>query len=1495
MPLNRLIDKPYAVWMAIILLFGVVDSARAQLVANFTPDKTAGCSPLAVSFTNTTTGASPSATYTWNFGNGNGVTTNDKITPVSATYFVPQTYTVTLTVHDGAQTSTKTATIVVFKSPLIDFSVDNSTGCVPFKATFTSIATPGDGVITSYFWDFGDGNTLTTTSPVVSNVYLFAGTYSVSLTVTNSDGCSSTLKKTNFITALPPLSPAFTADSTTLCSLADPVQFINTSTGAGGPLSYSWNFGDGGNSTSQNPTHVYAAKGTYTVQLTVTNAYGCSALLTKPAYVNAANFNPDFSNTPPLCTGSSIAFKDSSSPAPSSPDLWSFGDGASGIGNTISHTYASPGNYAVTMVATFGNCQVSKTKNISIFSGPIAGGFLINKGSYCQSPMLVSFTDTTSSAVKWLWNFTGNPGDTSTLQNPSFLYTTNGIYTPTLTVTNASGCSTTISATLNSAQPTAAIRVDTTLTPSATYCADVNATFNAITQDTISQYNWDFGDGTTSTSPNPTHTYTVPGTYTINLSFITNHGCTGTAFPPVTVTVYPKPHAIFTAQDSLPCASNQLETFINLDDSAAQFQWYYGDGTSDINNNVYHVHGYNQTGLYNMMLVASSPGCKNDTFTLSRYIKTTPLPYLQAANTCDSNRRTVTLTDSTTGGSEYIWSYGDGSPDDTDYVFVPVKYHAYPQAGVYNASITAVFGACTQTTGPVPVYVLPAQHPVLSSPLDSICETANLPVTISGLDTNYQSIANGSNTYYNIVEWQYNDGTTFPPQGNTGFKNIYNGTITNLIPGKDSIRVITRSRYFNCYDTSNYIPITITGPIASFGAADHICYRLPVVFTDSSQPTHGIPLVQWHWDFGDGNSVTKNTNDTVMHQYAFPGTYTPTLTVTDSSGCSASVKLSVTQVFIYGSKADFYWNPINIAPGFPVTFYNSSTTAAGATFQWHFYNDGANSTNPDSVVHIFTNIGLDTVSLIASATTPGTCADTSIQIVIIKNVIATFTYTTQYIDHANCPPMVAYFISNTYNTIGLHWDFGDGATADNNPNPSHTYNLPGTYVITLTGYGANGIVTTYQDSLTVKGPFGTLYSSLLQACIPAVDTLHATASYAGSYTWDFGDGTVMTTNDTLAVHTYTLPGLFTPALILTDSTGCQITFKYDKQLLMDTLHVDLGPSVVLCDTGTVTFSPQILSFVADSLGMPLTYHWNFGTGNAGDTANIFSPSFDYRNPGDYITQIQVQSPIGCYATADDTIHIVPRFKVQPPPDALICIGNSVPLVASGAYSYLWSPGNTLNTTIGDSVVAKPVTTTTYTVIGSDKYHCFSDTATTTISVDTLPDVTLNPVITLLPGSDVVLDTKVSADVVSWNWDPPTYLNCSNCPAPISTPLVPVTYTVTVSTAAGCTSTATVTIRLLCNESAVHMANAFSPNHDGNNDYFYPAGSGIKLVKVFQVYSRWGQLLFSRKDFQANDKSFGWDGNLNGTPQPADTYVYMATIECFTGETFLIKGTVELLR
>jgi gliding motility-associated-like protein len=103
------------------------------------------------------------------------------------------------------------------------------------------------------------------------------------------------------------------------------------------------------------------------------------------------------------------------------------------------------------------------------------------------------------------------------------------------------------------------------------------------------------------------------------------------------------------------------------------------------------------------------------------------------------------------------------------------------------------------------------------------------------------------------------------------------------------------------------------------------------------------------------------------------------------------------------------------------------------------------------------------------------------------------------------------------------------------------------------------------------------------------------------------------------------------------------------------------------------------------------------------------------------------------------------------------------------------------------------------------------------------------------------------------------------------------------------------IRLTCSEKAVFMPNAFTPNDDGNNDLFYPVGRGVRRIKLFQVYSRWGELLFSKSDMPANDKNFGWNGTLNGNKQPLGTYVYMVTAECFTGETFLLKGTVELLR
>jgi gliding motility-associated-like protein len=1494
MPLAILSVRRPCFLLAIILLLAGLSPMKAQLVASFTSSVNSGCSPLAVSFVNTSTGTTAAATYTWTFGNGNGITTSVKNNPVSATYFVGQVYTVTLTIHDGVNTATSSKIITVYKKPVINISALHAIGCIPLLVNFNSVVSPGDGTITGAIWNFGDGNTQTTTSGSVSNTYQFPGVYSVSLTATNSFGCINTANVPNIVTVYPALAPSFDVDSTAICSLNQPVAFHNTSTGAGA-LSFFWNFGDGDTSNDVSPLHQYTAKGNYGISLAVSNTYGCTASISKPAYINAANFNSDFTIASALCTNNSILFVDHSSPAPTGSPLWSFGDGGSGIGFTFGHSFAAPGTYPVTLYQHFGSCLDSAKKNVTVLGSPTASPFIISKGASCSSPMVVNFSDTSNGAVSWHWNFTGNPADTSDLQNPTFTYLTNNLFVPTLTITNANGCSSTISQTFNTSQPTATIHADTMLIPSAVYCADVQATFKAISQDTLATFFWTFGDGTTSTSPNPVHVFSTPGTYIINLSFTTIHGCSGGAFPPDTIIVYPKPHAVFNAADSLPCTANQLETFINLDDSAFQFKWFYGDGQTDINNNIYHTHLYNAQGSYNMMLVASSPGCKSDTATLTRYVKTTPIPTLTVINNCDSDRLSAALTVLPPGGDQYVWDFGDGSPTETETTYIPTKVHHYPKGGVYKASVQVTFGACVQTTGPVNVYILAKQNPILSSSKDTICASSTLPVQISGLDSNYERLTTGGGTYYKTFKWQYNDGT-FNPTGGAGFKTAYSGNVSGLVAGKDSIRVIIQSDFFGCYDTSNYIPIHITGPIANFGDQNQLCYHAPVIFTDSSQPMEGVPIVSWAWNFGDGNSVKNTTNDTVQHLYAFPGTYKPQLTVTDSNGCKATMKLSVTQVFIYGAKASFTWKPAIITPGFPITFYNTTVKNTGVTYLWRFAGDGTTSTSPDSVVHTFPNVGSDTVTLIAYPTLAGTCTDTLVVPLKIQSISAPFIDSSYYYNNSGCPPLFVDFTAFPVNTTGLHWDFGDGkGTADNKTSPKYQYDIPGKYIVSLTGYGANGISVISYDTILVKGPFANLNSTLDKACVPAADTLYASSSYIGSYTWDFGDGTVTTTQDSFAVHTYILPGLFTPALILTDSTGCQMSYKSDHQILMDTLFAALGPPVTLCGTGSISYGPHVVSFVADTLGFPLTYHWDFGTGVAADTSNILNPTFLYTNPGNYITAFHVSSPVGCEQSAFDSIHIIGPFLMPVSPDTTICIGGMAILQADSANSYVWAPAGSLNKTTGDSVVAKPAFSTKYTVIGEDKYNCFLDTAQINVAVDSLPLITIHAPNPVLAGTDVQLEPIASADVVSYEWAPPLYLNCTDCANPISTPLAPTTYTLTVTTAHGCTSSTQVSIRLLCLQSGVNMANAFSPNFDGNNDYFYPTGSGVKIVKSFQVYSRWGQLMYSRNNFPPNEKKYGWDGNLNGMPQPADTYVYVTEMICFTGENFVLKGTVELLR
>ena len=240
-------------------------AASAQLTARFTMDKTGGCSPVIINFKNQTFGASSSASYKWDFGNGNTSTLVDG----GAVYTEEKTYTVTLTVQDGSGQSTYQQQVTVYSPPTVDFTVSPAKTCLGMPVNFTPSATPGSGNISYYTWDFGDGSTAqqygTGAQP---HTYPAVTTAPVSLTVTNTYGCHTTVHKANMVTIIPALTSSFTSDKKVLCQVSDPIQFTNSSAGPG-TLDYKWDFGDGTSSTALNPTHIFNKKGFYRVSLTV--------------------------------------------------------------------------------------------------------------------------------------------------------------------------------------------------------------------------------------------------------------------------------------------------------------------------------------------------------------------------------------------------------------------------------------------------------------------------------------------------------------------------------------------------------------------------------------------------------------------------------------------------------------------------------------------------------------------------------------------------------------------------------------------------------------------------------------------------------------------------------------------------------------------------------------------------------------------------------------------------------------------------------------------------------------------------------------------------------------------------------------------------------------------------------------------------------------------------------------------------------------------------
>ncbi|MFN8311024.1 MAG: gliding motility-associated C-terminal domain-containing protein, partial [Chitinophagales bacterium] len=319
--------------------------------------------------------------------------------------------------------------------------------------------------------------------------------------------------------------------------------------------------------------------------------------------------------------------------------------------------------------------------------------------------------------------------------------------------------------------------------------------------------------------------------------------------------------------------------------------------------------------------------------------------------------------------------------------------------------------------------------------------------------------------------------------------------------------------------------------------------------------------------------------------------------------------------------------------------------------------------------------------------------------------------------------------------------------------------------------------------------------------------------------------------------------------------------------------------------------------------------WEYGNPPQFIDSPSASSSYAFTASGPVPVRLTVTDANGCSDDTVKNVNIPPAANITiASPDTSVCPGYAVTLAASGIYDRVqWSPTNWMDDPTSDTVTVRPLQTVVYVV---QAFNGVCQSANDTVIVNVVPQTEIvlsaTPTSVLLGlSSDITSKINTFAKIDSIVWSPDSTLSCRKCKNPVATPSQTTTYTVTAYFSKGtvqCIATDSITITVLqgCENGLLYIPNTFTPNNDGENDFFYirNGGGGDLKINYFRVYDRWGKLIYETKSGKTNHAAVGWNGNLyndNGHEENTGVYVYQFEVECVNGSVVTGKGNVTLLR
>lgn len=842
-------------------------------------------------------------------------------------------------------------------------------------------------------------------------------------------------------------------------------------------------------------------------------------------------------------------------------------------------------------------------------------------------PLTVDFKDTSSgSPNSWLWDFGNNK--TSTLQNPSTVYTEPGVYDVSLTVSNGGSPSTRIRAGFVVVHDYPAVDFSFDITSG---CSPLTVKFKDQTSTksgAIANWFWVFGDGGTSSSANPNYTFATPGSYTVSLRVRNEFGCEKIFNHPTQIKVL-GPIAKFVSDKTAVCTTPASFQFTNQTAGNNTYEWNFGDGTTSTTASPSHT--YQNAGTYTVTLKAKDAnGCEYSTKSNVSAGTEGGLTLLAEKDKVCLNEEIQFDLQSTNAPVSVNWNFGDGT---TSQLNDPKK--TYSQPGTYTVTLNALLlnHSCNSI---VQKTILVARPTVPSFTYTTDC---NYKLTLTSTSTNATRI-----------EWYIENQNVI-----TG-----NSTISPLaLPGSQNIRIVAYDAA-GCSNEKEQTAFVPPNPSAAFRPENFQscnpnekilagCAPFTVNFEDATISNQPYTV---QWEFGDGQTSTQSNPNHLFNK----GQFQITLTATDGRGCKG-VSTKFVQVADAAPKADFTIDKTSACPGELVTFTNKST--GGDYWCWDFGDGGTDS--GESPTYKYDKPGTYTVKLIAK-NAGCTHLKEMINVITIRNPYINFKLTKNCVD----PHSVA--LENiSQNYVDLKWNFGDGQTSTDPNLQSHRFTDEGLYKIVLSGKNIAAQCEVFREmNVIIQDVKADFELNTDKPCIGAPLVFTDKSKAAVLWDWKIAGQEYSIANVSTKIKT---AGNYTAALKVTDTDGCTNTKTVPITVLdiQGNFNFDAAST---CDQLDVNFTS-----ISTGSPAPTGWDWNFGDGATATTENA---SHSYTQLGEYNVSLTITNVQGsCTFTREKAVTFTipePSFTTAKTifcPDDLVQVANTT----KNAVIYEWDYGD----------------------------------------------------------------------------------------------------------------------------------------------------------------------------------------------------------------------------